>query len=268
MSNRTCAADPLNNVLQGHSVSESEAEELLDQTLENLALTQNERKMLKVLLLNGPRVSSFLSQQTGIQRTETYNYLNSLANQGYVFINTQARPTRYHALAIGEIIALHAAREKQKASALEYIVSDVSRVVDFLVAKKGLHDNDNDPIDTKFDYQPLLGYGFISAVLEKAKRNGHRLEGILRPHLWHRLYNTELTDSTTCVKEGTEDIPAEFILISAKGETSDNEKEIIIFLGGYKRDEHMRALYTREPELVKAYESIYQRQSQTSTGKM
>src|SRR5688572_7377009 len=90
--------------------------------LQNLDLTLNETRILLFLMTHGNATASDVSRHTGIQRTETYNYISTLLAKGVVF-STFDRPQKYYALPINEVIdclvqtkqnALQSITEKKK----------------------------------------------------------------------------------------------------------------------------------------------------------
>ena len=71
--------------------------------LQNLDLTLNEARILLFLMTHGNSTASDVSRHTGIQRTETYNYISTLLAKGVVF-STFDRPQKYYALPIDQVI--------------------------------------------------------------------------------------------------------------------------------------------------------------------
>src|SRR6185503_6751458 len=71
--------------------------------LQKLDLTLNEARILLFLMTHGNSTASDVSRHTGIQRTETYNYISTLLSKGVVF-STFDRPQKYYALPIQEVI--------------------------------------------------------------------------------------------------------------------------------------------------------------------
>ena len=72
----------------------SEIENNLIAELQKLDLTLNEARILLFLMTHGNSTASDVSRNTGIQRTETYNYISTLLAKGVVF-STFDRPQKY-----------------------------------------------------------------------------------------------------------------------------------------------------------------------------
>lgn len=80
-------------------------EEHLMDYLMKLDLTASEARVFWYLLTHGNSTASDVSRATGIQRTETYNYLSTLLAKGIVF-STFDRPQKYYSLSTNEAIGM------------------------------------------------------------------------------------------------------------------------------------------------------------------
>jgi len=129
--------------------------------LQKLDLTLNEARILLFLMTHGNSTASDVSRNTGIQRTETYNYISTLLAKGVVF-STFDRPQKYYSLPINETIdclvqtkqnALQSITEKKK-SYQEMVESIVNSTV---VAES----------DKKESYQIVMGENSINAKIKR-----------------------------------------------------------------------------------------------------
>lgn len=129
--------------------------------LQNLDLTLNEARILLFLMTHGNSTASDVSRHTGIQRTETYNYISTLLAKGVVF-STFDRPQKYYALPIDQVIdclvqtkqnALLSIAEKKK-SYHEMVESITSQMV-------------IPEMDKKESYQIVMGENSINAKIKK-----------------------------------------------------------------------------------------------------
>jgi sugar-specific transcriptional regulator TrmB len=82
---------------------DTEIVDRLADELQKLDLTPNETRILLFLMTHGHSTASEVSRHTGIQRTETYNYISSLLAKGVVF-STFDRPQQYYTLTMQEVI--------------------------------------------------------------------------------------------------------------------------------------------------------------------
>ena len=129
--------------------------------LQNLDLTLNEARILLFLVTHGNSAASDVSRHTGIQRTETYNYISTLLAKGIVF-STFDRPQKYYALPIDQVIdtlvqtkqnALLSIAEKKKI--YHEMIENITRQ---MVIPE---------VDKKESYQIVMGENSINAKIKK-----------------------------------------------------------------------------------------------------
>src|SRR5712692_1691181 len=107
----------------------SEIETHLVVELQKLDLTLNEARILLFLMTHGHSTASDVSRHTGIQRTETYNYISTLLAKGVVF-STFDRPQKYYSLPMQEVIDCLVETKKNALQLLSEKKKDYQEMID------------------------------------------------------------------------------------------------------------------------------------------
>jgi sugar-specific transcriptional regulator TrmB len=139
----------------------SEVENGLIAELQKLDLTLNEARILLFLMTHGNSTASDVSRHTGIQRTETYNYISTLLSKGVVF-STFDRPQKYYALPIQEVIDCLV---QTKQNALQQITEKkkgYQQMIDSIVSNTVVQDSDK-----KESYQIVMGENSINSKIKR-----------------------------------------------------------------------------------------------------
>src|SRR5574338_222622 len=255
----------------------SELETGLIAELQKLDLTLNEARILLFLMTHGNSAASDVSRNTGIQRTETYNYISTLLSKGVVF-STFDRPQKYYSLQMDEVIdclvqtkqnALQSIAEKKKA---------YQQMIDSIVSSTVSQDSDK-----KESYQIVMGENSINSrikrMLDEAKEE---VTILVTDRNLVNFYHAEITDkmiqlttkgirvklrtpcknATDYISEETEDgskgstpislkttakvVPVNFVLV-------DN-KDIILLLesNSYKKSE-LCGFYTNNLSMISVF---------------
>lgn len=167
----------------------SEVENGLIAELQKLDLTLNEARILLFLMTHGNSTASDVSRHTGIQRTETYNYISTLLSKGVVF-STFDRPQKYYALPIQEVIDCLV---QTKQNALQQIAEKkkgYQQMIDSIVSNTVIQDSDK-----KESYQIVMGENSINSkikrMLEEAKEE---VTILVTDRNLVNFYHAEITD--------------------------------------------------------------------------
>lgn len=167
----------------------SEVENGLIAELQKLDLTLNEARILLFLMTHGNSTASDVSRHTGIQRTETYNYISTLLSKGVVF-STFDRPQKYYALPIQEVIDCLV---QTKQNALQQIAekkTGYQQMIDSIVSNTVIQDSDK-----KESYQIVMGENSINSkikrMLEEAKEE---VTILVTDRNLVNFYHAEITD--------------------------------------------------------------------------
>lgn len=139
----------------------SEVENGLIAELQKLDLTLNEARILMFLMTHGHSAASDVSRYTGIQRTETYNYISTLLSKGVVF-STFDRPQKYYSLPIQEVIDCLV---QTKQNALQQIAEKkkgYQQMIDSIISNTVVQDSDK-----KESYQIVMGENSINSKIKR-----------------------------------------------------------------------------------------------------
>jgi len=166
-----------------------ETENQLIAELQKLDLTLNEARILLFLITRGNASAAEVSRHTGIQRTETYNYISTLLNKGIVF-STFDRPQKYHALPISDVIDTLVQTKQNALSSLTDKKKDYQRLVDSIVSSTVVS-----ATDRKESYQIVIGDNSINAkikrMLDEAKED---VTVLVTDRNLVNFYHAEITD--------------------------------------------------------------------------
>jgi len=139
----------------------SEIENSLIVELQKLDLTLNEARILLFLMTHGNSTASDVSRHTGIQRTETYNYISTLLAKGVVF-STFDRPQKYYALAINEVIDCLVQTKQNALQTITEKKKGYQEMIDAIVNSTVLPESDK-----KESYQIVMGENSINARIKR-----------------------------------------------------------------------------------------------------
>lgn len=139
----------------------SEIENTLIVELQKLDLTLNEARILLFLMIHGNATASDVSRHTGIQRTETYNYISTLLAKGVVF-STFDRPQKYYALAINEVIDCLVQTKQNALQSITEKKKGYQEMVDSIVSSTVVPESDK-----KESYQIVMGENSINAKIKR-----------------------------------------------------------------------------------------------------
>ncbi|MEW6605411.1 MAG: helix-turn-helix domain-containing protein [Thermoproteota archaeon] len=157
--------------------------------LQKLDLTLNEARILLFLMTHGHSTASDVSRHTGIQRTETYNYISTLLAKGVVF-STFDRPQKYYALPINEVIDCLV---QTKQNALQMIAEkkkDYQGMVEAILSSTVVPDSDK-----KESYQIVMGENSINAKIKRMLVEAkEEVTVLVTDRNLVNLYHAEITD--------------------------------------------------------------------------
>jgi len=139
----------------------SEIENGLISELQKLDLTLNEARILLFLMTHGNSTASDVSRHTGIQRTETYNYISTLLSKGVVF-STFDRPQKYYALSINEVIDCLVQTKQNALQAIAEKKKGYQEMVEAIVSSTVVQESDK-----KESYQIVMGENSINSKIKR-----------------------------------------------------------------------------------------------------
>jgi len=139
----------------------SDIENNLVVELQKLDLTLNEARILLFLMTHGNSTASDVSRNTGIQRTETYNYISTLLAKGVVF-STFDRPQKYYALPINEVIDCLVQTKQNALQTITEKKKDYQEMVDSIICRTVVPESDK-----KESYQIVMGENSINAKIKR-----------------------------------------------------------------------------------------------------
>lgn len=157
--------------------------------LQKLDLTLNEARILLFLMTHGNSTASDVSRHTGIQRTETYNYISTLLAKGVVF-STFDRPQKYYALLINEVIECLVQTKQNALQTIAEKKKDYQEMVEAILSSTIVADSDK-----KESYQIVMGENSINAKIKRMLAEAKEEVTILvTDRNLVNLYHAEITD--------------------------------------------------------------------------
>jgi sugar-specific transcriptional regulator TrmB len=157
--------------------------------LQKLDLTLNEARVLVFLLTHGNSTASDISRQTGIQRTETYNYISSLLAKGVIF-STFDRPQKYYASSINEVIDCLVQTKQNALKTIAEKKKNYQEMVDSIVRTVILPTSDK-----KESYQIVMGENSINAKIKRMLAEAkEEVTVLVTDRNLVNLYHAEITD--------------------------------------------------------------------------
>lgn len=138
-----------------------EIESNLVAEFQKLDLTLNEARILLFLMTHGSSTASDVSRHTGIQRTETYNYISTLLAKGVVF-STFDRPQKYYALAVGQAIDCLVQTKQNALLSITEKKKGYQEMVEAILSTTVVPESDK-----KESYQIVMGENSIHAKIKR-----------------------------------------------------------------------------------------------------
>lgn len=243
--------------------------------LQKLDLTLNEARILLFLMTHGNSTASDVSRHTGIQRTETYNYISTLLAKGVVF-STFDRPQKYYALQINEVIECLVQTKQNALQSIAEKKKDYQEMVEAILSNTVVPDSDK-----KESYQIVMGENSINAKIKRMLADAkEEVTVLVTDRNLVNLYHAEITDQliqltskgvrvklrTPCknandyinseektsisLKTTTKVVPVNFVLV-------DN-KDIILLLesNSFKKSE-LCGFYTNNLSMISVFRFIF-----------
>lgn len=167
----------------------SEIENSLISELQKLDLTLNEARILLFLMTHGNSTASDVSRHTGIQRTETYNYISTLLSKGVVF-STFDRPQKYYSLQMDEVIDCLVQTKQNALQSIAEKKKGFQEMVDAIVSNTVVHESDK-----KESYQIVMGENSINSKIKRMLADAKEEVTILvTDRNLVNFYHAEITD--------------------------------------------------------------------------
>lgn len=244
--------------------------------LQKLDLTLNEARILVFLLSEGQSNASDISRRTGIQRTETYNYISNLLSKGIVF-STFDRPQKYYSLPIDEVVDSLIQSKKTALEVFENKKKDYRMMLEALIGNKAMR-----PEDKKEKYNFVMGENAITARIGRMITEAKvEVLALVTDKNLVNFYHTGITDQliqlaangifvklrTPCKNAGDYLIPPDkestlFSTMEKMAPTSfvivDN-KEIIILLENHTtKKSEICGFYTNNLSLISIFKFLFE----------
>lgn|SRR5574341_541110 len=242
--------------------------------LQKLDLTLNEARILVYLMTHGHSSASDISRYTGIQRTETYNYISGLLSKGIVF-STFDRPQKYYSMSLEEVVDCLLQSKRNALDVFENKKKEYTVMFDALVSNKVIRQDD------KQRYNVVMGENAINAKISRMLADAKEDALILLTdrnmvNFYHSGVTDQLIELTTRgvhVKLRTpcknpeeymagdksqilcntteKAVPASFVLVDGR--------EIIVILEGQQvRKSEMCGFYTNNLSLVSVFKFLFE----------
>ena len=250
-----------------------EIEKNLVAELQKLDLTLNESRILVYLMTHGHSSASDISRYTGIQRTETYNYISGLLSKGIVF-STFDRPQKYYSMPLEEVVDCLLQSKRNALEAFEGKKKEYLSMFNALVGHKMIRQED------KQRYNVVMGENAVNAKIGRmlADTKDEALV-MLTDRNMVNFYHAGITDQlmelttkgvyvklrTPCknpeeymVNKGkqllcntiSKAVPASFVLVDGK--------EIIVILEGQStKKSEVCGFYTNNASLVSVFKFLF-----------
>ena len=244
--------------------------------LQKLDLTPNEAKILVFLLSEGQSNASDISRRTGIQRTETYNYISNLLSKGIVF-STFDRPQKYYSIPIEEVVDSLIQSKKTALEVFENKKNSYKTMLETLIGNKVVRQEDK-----KEKYNFVMGENAVASRIAKMITDAkEEVLALVTDRNLVNFYHTGITDQliqlatngmyvklrTPCKNVGDYIIPGDkdsmlFSTMEKIAPTSfiivDN-KEIIILLEShpFKKSE-LCGFYTNNLSLISIFKFLFE----------
>jgi sugar-specific transcriptional regulator TrmB len=166
-----------------------EIENSLTTELQKLDLTLNEARILLFLMTHGHSTASDVSRHTGIQRTETYNYISTLLAKGVIF-STFDRPQKYYALPITEVIDCLVQTKQNALQTIAEKKKDYEGMVEAILSSTMIPETEK-----KESYQIVMGENAINAKIKRMLAEAKdEVTVLVTDRNLVNLYHAEITD--------------------------------------------------------------------------
>jgi sugar-specific transcriptional regulator TrmB len=254
--------------------SATEIENNLISELQELDLTLNEARVLVYLMTHGHSSASDISRSTGIQRTETYNYISNLLSKG-IILSTFDRPQKYSALPLNEVVDCLVQSKKNALKVFESKKQDYQSMLDALISNRVVRNEDRERFNV------VMGENAITAKISKMLADARKEVTVLATdrnlvNFYHGGIADQLIELTTKgikVKLGTPSknpasflspeekstiaftttdkaVPASFVMI-------DGSEVIIILETQPFRKSELCGFYTNNQSLVAVFRCLF-----------
>jgi sugar-specific transcriptional regulator TrmB len=241
--------------------------------LQKLDLTSNEAKILVYLMARGRSSASDISRYTGIQRTETYNYISGLLARGIIF-STFDRPQKYHSMPLEEVVDCLLQSKRNALEVFEGKKKEYAAMFDALVSNKVVAQED------KQRYNVIMGENAMNAKISRMLADAKEEVLVLLADknlisFYHAGITEQLIDLTkkgvyvklrTACKNAedyiasskqvscsmtSKTIPASFVLV-------DGKEMVVILEGQAVRKPELCAFYTNNVSLVSVFKFLFE----------
>ena len=166
-----------------------QTENQLVSELQKLDLTLNEARILLFLITHGNASAAEVSRHTGIQRTETYNYISTLLSKGIVF-STFDRPQKYYSLPIKDVIECLVQTKQNALTALTEKKPELEKLVDSIISNTVVSETER-----KESYQIVMGENAINAKIKRILDSANEEVTVLvTDRNLINFYHAEITD--------------------------------------------------------------------------
>src|SRR5919198_1990001 len=156
---------------------------------QKLDLTLNEARILLFLMTHGSSTASDVSRHTGIQRTETYNYISTLLAKGVVF-STFDRPQKYYGLPIDQAIDCLVQTKQNALLSITEKKKNYQQMVEAILSTTVVPESDK-----KESYQIVMGENSIHAKIKRMLADAKEEVTILvTDRNLVNFYHAEITD--------------------------------------------------------------------------
>ena len=242
--------------------------------LQKLDLTLNEARILLYLMANGHSSVSDITRDTGIRRTETYNYVSTLLSKGVIFCTFDS-PQKYYPMSLEEVVDHLLECKRHAIRAFENNKEKYSAMFDALVQNRAVRNGD------KRSYNVIIGENAINSKISKMLSDaGNEVLILLSERNMINLYHAGITDqlielatndvqiklTTTCKEPEkylvgkcaralynttTKTLPASFVEV-------DGSEVIIILEGNSEKKADRCAFYTNNACLVSVFQFLFE----------
>src|SRR5437867_7069940 len=245
--------------------------------LQKLDLTLNEARILLFLMTHGNSTASDVSRHTGIQRTETYNYISTLLAKGVVF-STFDRPQKYYALPVNEVIDCLVQTKQNALQTIAEKKKDYQEMVQAILCTTVVPESDK-----KESYQIVMGENSINAKIRRMITEAkEEVTVLVTDRNLVNLYHAEITDqliqltskgtrvklrtpcknandyirteegdkSSISLKTTTKVVPVNFVLV-------DNRDIILLLESNSMRKSELCGFYTNNLSMISVFRFIF-----------
>lgn len=244
---------------------------------QKLDLTLNEARILLFLMTHGNSTASDVSRSTGIQRTETYNYISTLLAKGVVF-STFDRPQKYYALPVDQAIDCLVQTKQNALLSITEKKKKYEEMVEAILSTTVVPESDK-----KESYQIVMGENSINAKVKRMLAEAKEEVSILvTDRNLVNFYHAEITDqliqmttkgirvklrtpcknandyinpedgekSTISLKTTAKVVPVNFVLV-------DNTNLILLLESNSAKKSELCGFYTNNLSMISVFRFIF-----------